>query len=90
MADMRLYDRILSNNEINLLFKSRGTDLITTGMRLWLPLRDYPKSHSFSGSEIFRDIIGGLSFAIVNANPISFPFPLRTNKRRREHDVLYN
>lgn len=89
MADVRIYDRFLSNAEITAIFINRGTDKIINGLRQHLPLTDYPKNHTFTGSETFHDIAGGLDFGILNGNPSGFPFPLKAHNQRRVHDVTY-
>lgn len=75
IADVRLYNRILTLNEIQSIYATRGLDTIIDGLVLWYPMVEGPIGTNASGSGSIKDYVGTSNGTPVTdgSPPSSYP-----------------
>ena len=66
LDDFRVYNRFLSQEEIETLYACRGNDWIIDGLINWWPMNEGSEGSTVSS---LIDVVGGFDLTVVNSTP---------------------
>jgi hypothetical protein len=81
LDDVRIYNRMLSANELQIIFGCKGSDAIYYGLRARYNMEEKQKGFTTVGGELLRDYAGNFS-GTITANCVYADSIL---KKRRQH-----
>lgn len=90
-ADMRVYNRVISQSEMETMFYARGADNITSGLLARWLLDELPEGTIASGTNLFRDVSGsGFHLSpVLSTNSVYVAVPVRLVSPIFVQDGLY-